>query len=156
MKHSPVPDSTKLIAQKSQVEERIEPDVDDDHRGEGIRENVIQDHWNFICFYQIAPGKEFKGDSTMVRNYTDVLLDNFSRITFTIDFPYCFDQLQGDACNFEFNKSCDLQPARFHYLYNVVTHSIAEIFVHTHTGGQHGHLSDDAVVGGKIWGELRQ
>ena len=37
----------------------------------------------------------------------------------------------------------------------MVTVALAKIFVHTHIGGQYGLLSDDAVVGGKRWGELR-
>ena len=60
---------------------------------------------------------------------------HYSKKTFTVDFPTCFDGMKGDDANFEMVASNTLQPMRLPYSFNVVTKSEAVIFLNTHTGG---------------------
>ena len=82
----------------------------------------------------------------------DLLLQRYNRVTFSVQFPQCFDDLKGRDANFEMVASNTLQPLKLVYNYNVVTRKVARIFVNTYTGGL---LDDQTLVGGIAWSQLK-
>ena len=66
----------------------------------------------------------------MIMDAVKVMLD-FDKKTFSVLFPYCFDDLKGADANFEMVSSNTMQPVRLIYSYNIASTKIAHIFVHT-------------------------
>ena len=69
-----------------------------------------------------------------------------------MEFPACFDELRGNDVQFEMVASNSLQSVRLAYSHNVVTQSVAIIFVNTYTGGL---LDDQLIIGDIPWSKLR-
>ena len=59
-----------------------------------------------------------------------------------IDIPSCFEHLKGEDANFEMVTSNSIQPLNLVYHHNLVTWSIAYIFVNTDCNGFNYVLAD--------------
>ena len=65
----------------------------------------------------------------MVDDITDTLVHRFDRSSLTLKIPGAFEHLKGKDANFEMVTSNTLQPLSINYHHNIVTNSIAYIFV---------------------------
>ena len=75
----------------------------------------------------------------------------FDRTTLGLHIPSAFEQLKGKDANFEMVTSNLLQPLRLFFSYNIVTNSIAHIFVNTHCNGL---KYENASLNGELAGKL--
>ena len=67
----------------------------------------------------------------MIKDISDIMINRFEKVTFSVLIPRAFDDMKGKDVNFEMVASNTLQPLRLIYSHNIVTRSIATIFVHT-------------------------
>jgi len=67
-------------------------------------------------------------------------------------FPQCFTYLESDDAKFEISRHIQLQSLRLIYSHNVVTKSIAVIFVNTYIGGP----TDQTTFLGTQWRDLKE
>ena len=67
----------------------------------------------------------------MIMDVVGILISEYSRETFTVEFVKCFDDLKGSDANFEMIQSNTLQPVKLVYKDNIASKTIACIFVHT-------------------------
>ena len=81
------------------------------------------------------PQEQVKLETAMITNITDTLKNKFDRDTLSIQLPQAFDHLKGEDTSFEMVTSNTIQPVRLCYKHNIVTHSIAMVFVNTHCKG---------------------
>ena len=65
----------------------------------------------------------------MVNDICKLLKTRYERSTLTIKIPECFDHLKGEDANFEMVTSNTIQTTHLCYSHNIVTDSIAYIFV---------------------------
>ena len=65
----------------------------------------------------------------MVKEICKLLRTRYERSTLTIRIPECFDHLKGEDANFETVTSNTIRTTHLCYAHNVVTDSIAYIFV---------------------------
>ena len=65
----------------------------------------------------------------MIAEIAQTMIDRFSKDTFTVQFPQCFDHLYGSDANFEVSASNTLQPLHLFFSNNVVTASCCIIFL---------------------------
>lgn len=40
-------------------------------------------------------------NTKMIKDSVDILLDQYSRMEFAVDFPACYDDIKGEDANFE-------------------------------------------------------
>ena len=67
----------------------------------------------------------------MIGDVVRIFKNNFENDSLSIVFPRILDDLKGQDANFEMIQSNTLQQIKLIYNDNIVTHSIAAIFVHT-------------------------
>ena len=66
----------------------------------------------------------------MVKEISQTMLQNFEFTNYWLLFPKVFDDLHSADANFEMASSNTIQPMKIFYIFNIVTHQIAVIFVH--------------------------
>ena len=69
--------------------------------------------------------------TTMIKDVADIFENEFDRVTLSLRFPDCLDDLKGNDASFELVSSNTLQPLVLIHSHNNVTKSIAVIFVNT-------------------------
>ena len=69
----------------------------------------------------------------MIKDVVKIFTEDYSRESFTLTLPSCFDNLSSSDANFEMVASNELQPLRLVYKKNIASKTIACIFVHTKT-----------------------
>ena len=67
----------------------------------------------------------------MIHDVVQIMLARYDKETFALYFMECFDALKGSDVSFEMIASNTLQPFMMFYQHNIVTYSIAYIFLHT-------------------------
>ena len=65
----------------------------------------------------------------MVNELAQVFETEYDKTTFTLAIPKCFNDLHSKDAHFELSVSSTIQPLYLEYKHNVVTRSIAAIFV---------------------------
>ena len=71
----------------------------------------------------------------MIMDVVQVMDKDYDHRYFSIQLIDCFDDLVGRDANFEIVASQTLQPVKLHFSHNVVTESIAVIFLNTNLKG---------------------
>ena len=84
---------------------------------------------NVILMYGCKPSKAVLAETTMVADITSTLENRFHRNTLSLKIPAAFEHLKGNDANFEMVTSNTLQPLNLHFHHNIVTKSLAYIFV---------------------------
>jgi len=75
------------------------------------------------------PSEGVAAQTTMIANVSYILDSLYDRFTQAVEFPTCFDSMKSDDANIEIVSSSSLQTMRLVRKHNVVTHTIAAIFV---------------------------
>ena len=116
--------------EKSSIAERLKKIVSETRGGQisGISVESIK-HNNCILMYGCKPQKAVAAETTMVSDVTNTLLNRFDRNTLTLRIPAAFEHLKGKDANFEMVTSNTLQPLNINYHHNIITQSVAYIFV---------------------------
>ena len=95
--------------------------------------------------------------TTMIKDVSDVLENEYEKKTLSISFPTCFDDLKGNDASFELVSSNTMQPLRLVRAHNIVTKSIGVIFVHTRLNYQDYECNnpyEEAIERGKTYKKL--
>ena len=87
---------------------------------------------NIVIFFGTKPGLGVAANTKMIRDVAQIFLTQYSRVTFTVGIPRCFDVMKGEDVNFEMVASNTLQPINVEHRHNFATYTRAIIFVHTH------------------------
>ena len=90
-------------------------------------ESVVRE--NVILMYGCKPSKAVLAETTMVADITNTLENRFDRNTLSLKIPAAFEHLKGNDANFEMVTSNTLQPLNLHFHHNIITKSLAYIFV---------------------------
>jgi len=86
---------------------------------------------NFALCFGCKPSQGVLAKTQMVPDVCKILLEEYDRTTFCVQFTSCFDDLKGSDANFEMVASNTLQPVKMFWSHNIVASSAAVIFVHT-------------------------
>ena len=78
-----------------------------------------------------SPDSSVELDSKIVQEVANILINSFEKTSFVLQVPDCFDDLNVRNEYYKIVSPRKLQPLRLIYSYNVVTSSVAAIFVHT-------------------------
>ena len=84
---------------------------------------------NFLLIWGCSPSLQVLAATEMVKEICKLLRTRYERSTLTIRIPECFDHLKGEDANFEMVTSNTIQTTYLCYVHNIVTESIAYIFV---------------------------
>ena len=68
----------------------------------------------------------------MINNISQTLAEKYDRDTLSVVFPDVLDDLMDKNASLEMISSKNLQRIKLIYSHNIVTHSVATIFVHTY------------------------
>ena len=79
--------------------------------------------------YGCKPSKAVLAETSMVADITNTLVNRFDRNTLSLKIPAAFEHLKGNDANFEMVTSNTLQPLNLHFHHNIITKSVAYIFV---------------------------
>ena len=83
---------------------------------------------NFALCFGCKPSEGVLADTQMVKDVLKILVEDFDRVTFTVQFVSCFDDLKGSDANFEMIQSNTIQPVRLEYKDNFATKTLAVLF----------------------------
>ena len=71
----------------------------------------------------------------MIKDITEMLTTDFDKEYLSIEIPKAFENLKGRDAKFEMVTSNSLQPLHMIYEHNIVTRTIAYIFINTECKG---------------------
>ena len=71
----------------------------------------------------------------MIEDFENMLTNDFSKETLSIEIPKALNHLKAKDVKFETVKSKTLQPLSMIYSHNIVTRTIAYIFINTESRG---------------------
>ena len=111
---------------KETVSEKLEEKRSTDQINLGVRRE------NFSLYFGCNPEQGVIANTKMIKDSVDILVDQYQRMEFAVDFPSCYDDLKGEDANFEIVCSQTTQPLRLPYKTNISERKLATIFVHTH------------------------
>ena len=92
--------------------------------------NLALKRQNFALCFGCKPSQGVLAETKMVYDVVKILLEEYDRTTFAVQFTDCFNDLKGSDANFEMVASNTLQPVKMFYRNNIATSSAAAIFVH--------------------------
>ena len=92
-------------------------------------------HQNFVFIFGCPASKTVKADTNMVNEIVDAMNTRFSTETLTLEIPDVFENLSSRDAKFEMAISNSIQPLKLFYDHQVVTDSIAFVFVNTESKG---------------------
>ena len=98
------------------------------NRGNGKHAKNIHNQ-NFILIYGTRPGLVVKADTKMMEEVAERMENRFDKNSFTLSIPKMFDDMIGVDADFEMISSQTLQHLKLVYEHNLVTKTIAIIFV---------------------------
>ena len=75
------------------------------------------------------------------------MLETYEKVYFTLTFPSVFDHMYGSDANFEMAASNTIQPLRLLYIHNIVTHTLAVIFIN---GAKHEYFRKSVKEGKQL------
>ena len=90
---------------------------------------------NFSLYFGCNPEQGVIANTKMIKDSVDILLDQYNRMEFAVDFPSCYDDIKGEDANFEIVTSQTSSPLRIPYRTNISEEKLCTIFVHTHCRG---------------------
>lgn len=123
---------TKREAYEIKAKPEESRDDEEEAKARGVGELVEQkDRQNVVLFFGCMPGLVVDAQTKMIKDVVEILKKRYSKTDFFVQFPDCFSDIIGQDVNFEMVASNTLQPVNFLYCHNIVTHSIAAIFVST-------------------------
>ena len=92
-------------------------------------------HQNFVFVFGCPASKTVKADTNMVSEIVDAINTRFSTEDLTLLVPDIFENLTSQDAKFEMAISNTVQPLKLFYQHQVVTDSIAYVFVNTESKG---------------------
>ena len=94
-----------------------------------------QMHQNLILVFGCPASKTVKADTNMVKDIADAFNTRFSTEDLTLLIPDVFENLISKDAKFEMAISNTVQPLKLFYDHQVITDSVAYIFVYTESKG---------------------
>ena len=94
-----------------------------------------QMHQNLILIFGCAASKTVKAETGMVNEIADAFNTRFSTEDLTLQIPSVFENLTSQDAKLEMSISNTVQPLKLFYEHQVVSDSIAYVFVNTESKG---------------------
>ena len=91
----------KLEAEEEEEKEIISAKNLKDGPNRGGVKSVLPVCQNFALFFGCKPALGVDAETKMIKDVVEILLVRYSKRTFSVQFPGCFDDLKGEDANFE-------------------------------------------------------